>query len=117
LQLGKPQQIALEYFNFRSAPEIVSVADHLIHTEPPMHSAGDATKLAGVVEYVHKGSAVEAITDHFVPMLSEMGIELGKAAVLAPWWTHLIPVARALRGFDVPVFGPGARPPERVSFS
>jgi DNA helicase-2/ATP-dependent DNA helicase PcrA len=99
--------------NFRSAPQIVSVADHLIHTEPPMHSAGDATKLVGVVEYVHTGSAVEAITDYFVPMLGEKGIDLGKAAVLAPWWTHLIPIARALREFEVPVFGPGARPYKR----
>jgi DNA helicase-2/ATP-dependent DNA helicase PcrA len=99
--------------NFRSAPQIVAVADHLIHTEPPMHPAGAASNLVGLVEYVHVGSAVEAVTDYFVPLLEEHGIELGKAAVLAPWWTHLVPIARALRDFDVPVFGPGARPYKR----
>jgi DNA helicase II / ATP-dependent DNA helicase PcrA len=99
--------------NFRSAPQIVAVADQLIHTNPAMHSVGSASGLAGLVEYVHVGSAVEAITDYFLPILEEQGIELGKAAVLAPWWTHLVPVARALRGFDVPVFGPGARPYKR----
>ena len=99
--------------NFRSAPQIVAVADHLIHSDPAMHSVGPAGNLTGVVEYVHVNSAVEAITDYFLPLLEEQGVELGKAAVLAPWWTHLIPIARALRGFDVPVFGPGARPYKR----
>src|SRR5205807_565996 len=34
--------------NFRSAPEIVAVADRLIHTNPAMHSAGTANAVEGL---------------------------------------------------------------------
>lgn len=99
--------------NFRSAPEIVAVAETLIPTVPAMRSAGEAAHLNAEVRYVHAHLPVDAITDHFLPLLAAEGIELGKAAILAPWWTHLIPIARRLREFEVPVFGPGARPYRR----
>lgn len=99
--------------NFRCGPAIVSTASRLIPTMPGMQSAGDAAQLAAQVNYVHVGRPIDAITDHFLPALQDAGIPLGKAAILAPWWTHLIPVAHALREFDVPVFGPGARPYKR----
>lgn len=99
--------------NFRCGPAIVSTASTLIPTVPGMQSAGDAAQLAAQVNYVHVGRPIDAITDHFLPALQDAGIPLGKAAILAPWWTHLIPVARALRELDVPVFGPGARPYRR----
>ncbi|MCA3077932.1 MAG: ATP-dependent helicase [Rhodocyclaceae bacterium] len=99
--------------NFRCAPEIVAKAATLIPTTPRMRSAGDAAKRVATAAYVHVGQPIEAITEHFLPALLESGIPLGNAAILAPWWTHLIPVARALREFDVPVFGPGARPYKR----
>lgn len=99
--------------NFRCGPAIISAASTLIPTMPGMQSAGDAAQLAAQVNYVHVGRPLDAITDHFLPALQNAGIPLGKAAILAPWWTHLIPVARALREFDVPVFGPGARPYKR----
>ncbi len=99
--------------NFRCGPAIVSTASTLIPTVPEMLSTGAAAQLAAQVNYVHVDRPIDAITDHFLPALQNAGIPLGKAAILAPWWTHLIPVARALREFDVPVFGPGARPYKR----
>lgn len=99
--------------NFRSAPRIVEVAETLIPTAPPMKSAGDTAALNAELRYTHVQRPVDAITDHFLPLLASEGIELGKAAILAPWWTHLIPIARRLREFEVPVFGPGARPYRR----
>lgn len=99
--------------NFRCGPAIVTTAARLIPTVPGMQSAGDAAQFPAQVNYVNVGRPIDAITDHFLPSLQNAGIPLGKAAILAPWWTHLIPVARALREFDVPVFGPGARPYRR----
>jgi len=99
--------------NFRCGPGVVACAGTLIPTQPAMQSAGAAADLESSVSYVHVSRPLDAITDYFLPALYEAGIPLGNAAILAPWWTHLIPVARALREFDVPVFGPGARPYKR----
>ncbi len=99
--------------NFRCGPAIVGTASTLIPTVPSMHSAGDAAKLVAQVNYIHVTRPIDAITDQFLPALLDAAIPLGRAAILAPWWTHLIPVARALRELDVPVFGPGARPYKR----
>lgn len=111
-QIGADRDIALTG-NFRCGPAIVTTAATLIPTIPRMQSVGEAANFPARVEYVHVKQPIDAITDHFLPSLQEAGIPLGKAAILAPWWTHLIPVARALRDFDVPVFGPGARPYKR----
>lgn len=99
--------------NFRSGPHIVEPAQTLISRIPAMYSTGEAEHYTGVVRYQHAESPVHAITDHFLPLLQANGVSLGNAAILAPWWQHLIPVARRLRGFGVPVFGPGARPYRR----
>ncbi|WP_313903220.1 ATP-dependent helicase [Rhizobium leguminosarum] len=99
--------------NFRCGPAIVDTASTLIPTVPAMQSVGHAAQIAAQVNYVHVSRPIDAITDYFLPALQDAGIPLGKAAILAPWWTHLIPVARALRELDVPVFGPGARPYRR----
>ena len=99
--------------NFRSSRPIVTTAENVISRTPPMTAIGPNADVDVEPVYVHCGSAVEAVTDHFLPMLEEHGIPLGKAAVLAPWWQHLVPIARTLRQFDVPVFGPGARPYKR----
>ncbi len=111
-QIDAHRDIALTG-NFRCGPAIVTTASMLISTKPEMQSVGDAARLAAQVNYVHVKRPIEAITEHFLPALQDAGISLGNAAILAPWWTHLIPVARALREFDVPVFGPGARPYKR----
>lgn len=99
--------------NFRSSESIVSIAETLIPTNPGMQAGGENQTFPVAPEYVHTAAPVDAITDIFLPMLEANNIPLGNAAVLAPWWTHLIPIARRLREFDVPVFGPGARPYKR----
>lgn len=99
--------------NFRSSAKITELAERSITRVPEMVAVGEFAEFPLDPRYIHAPTALEAITDHFLPMLAENNIELGKSAVLAPWWQHLIPIARALRGFDVPVFGPGARPYKR----
>ena len=99
--------------NFRSSESIVHTAETLIPTNPGMHANGENHAFPVAPQYVHTAAPVDVITDVFLPMLAENNIPLGNAAVLAPWWTHLIPVARRLREYDVPVFGPGARPYKR----
>jgi len=99
--------------NFRSSESIVGTAETLIATNPGMEAGGDNQDFPHAPQYVHTAAPVDAITDTFLPMLEANDISLGKAAVLAPWWTHLVPIARRLREFDVPVFGPGARPYKR----
>ena len=99
--------------NFRSGPHIIQPAQTLIPRNPIMYSAGEAQNYTGVVRYEHVASPATAITDIFLPILETNGVPQGKAAILAPWWQHLVPIARTLRGFGVPVFGPGARPYQR----
>lgn len=110
--IGARQDIFLSG-NFRSAEEIIIPAQTLIRRNPAMYPTGEAAERAGTVSYAHASTATVAVTDHFLPLLEENDIPLGQAAILAPWWRHLVPIARTLREFDVPVFGPGARPYQR----
>ena len=110
--VGARQDLAISG-NFRSGPHIIQPAQTLISRNPTMYSTGQAAHYTGLVRYKHAASPVHAIVDDFLPLLQANGISLGNAAILAPWWQHLIPVARRLRGFGVPVFGPGARPYRR----
>ena len=111
-QIGARQDMAISG-NFRSGSHIIAPAESLISRNPAMYSAGQAEHHTGIVQYEHVASPANAITDHFLPLLEESGVLLGRSAILAPWWRHLVPVARRLRGFGVPVFGPGARPYRR----
>ena len=99
--------------NFRSCTGVVELAERTIARVPAMNAIGQTADFPVEPEYIHSPTALEAVTDHFLPLLEEHDIDLGNAAILAPWWQHLIPVARTLRGFGVPVFGPGARPYKR----
>ncbi len=96
--------------NFRCASEIIEPAQVLIPRAPAMQARGSAETRAGTVQYEHVVDARTGIEDYFLPSLEALGIAYGDAAVLAPWWVHLLPVARHLRNLSVPVFGPGARP-------
>ena len=96
--------------NFRCAPEIIRPAQTLIPRTPIMLAKGAAADRVGIVEYQHVASPAAGIEDYFLPVLDELGVAYGDAAILAPWWVHLVPVARHLRDLGVPVFGPGARP-------
>ena len=96
--------------NFRCAPEVITPAQTLIPRTPKMHARGSAAKREGIVQYQHVENPKTGVEDYFLPTLEALSIPYGKAAVLAPWWSHLVPVARHLRDLSVPVFGPGARP-------
>lgn len=96
--------------NFRCTPEIIVPAQTLIDRQPAMRSVGLSARQTGTVEYFHVAQPQHGITDYFLPLLEARGIPYGNSAILAPWWQHLVPVARMLREYQVPVFGPGARP-------
>ncbi|MBO6807874.1 MAG: ATP-dependent helicase [Thalassospira sp.] len=106
------ENMALSH-NFRCATQIIQPAETLIPRHPPMRSAGNAENYSGSVAYHHVASAKEGIIRSFLPLLREQKIPLGRSAILAPWWRHLVPVARNLRNLGIPVFGPGARPYQR----
>ena len=96
--------------NWRSGPPIIAHAEHLRPRSVPMVSAGEATEFTHTPVYVHSTTPQEAIEQFFLPALDELGIDYGRAAILAPWWTTLIGVGRHLRALAIPVIGPGARP-------
>lgn len=96
--------------NFRSSTNIVEAAEKIIAREPEMVAVGANRDHPSVPTYEHCNSAADAIVSHFLPLLEEHQIAIGNAAILAPWWQHLIPIACNLRSRGIPVFGPGARP-------
>ena len=93
--------------NFRCAPQIITPAETLIPRTPVMSAKGSAAARNGIVYYQHVANPATGIEDYFLPALEALGVAHGSAAVLAPWWQHLVPVARHLRDLGVPVFGPG----------
>ncbi|MBO9508299.1 ATP-dependent helicase [Thalassospira sp. A3_1] len=112
IDIQAEENLALSH-NFRCAPQVIQPAETLIPRHPPMQSAGEAENYTGSVVYHQVASAAEGIMRCFLPLLEEHQIPLGRAAILAPWWLHLVPVARHLRNHGIPVFGPGARPYQR----
>jgi DNA helicase-2/ATP-dependent DNA helicase PcrA len=60
--------------------------------------------------YQHCDSPTEAILDYFLPAIDQLNIELGDAAILAPWWRDLLAIGRELRKHGIPIIGPGSRP-------
>ncbi len=96
--------------NYRSSNLIIDHAEKLIPRIPKMFGAGDTANLRIKPIYVHTATALEAITDYFLPAIDELGISYGETAILAPWWVKLLPLGRGLRGYGIPVVGPGSRP-------
>jgi DNA helicase II / ATP-dependent DNA helicase PcrA len=109
----KAHQNAPLVANFRSGLQIVTTAQKLIARNPVMHSAGAALGYDVSVGYFHVSNSIIAMSDHFLPLIADKQVPLGKVAILAPWWQHLLPIARRLREMGVPAFGPGARPYRR----
>ena len=99
--------------NFRCSARIVAHAERLCSRTPPMQAKGDTRAFDADPEHVHASSMVDAVFDHFIPAVEDLGIPLGEAAILAPWWTALYKVARELRLRGIPMVGPGARPYRR----
>ena len=101
--------------NFRSSEPIVRRAEALIGRDPAMFAAGHASAFTEDAICQHVESHFVGITDFFLPALSELGIPLGDAAILAPVWYQLRPLGKLLRNYGVPVVGPGARPYKKNS--
>ena len=99
--------------NFRSSDPVVKHAERLCPRNPPMFPCGEAAVFAEEPQYIHVATAFEAIAEHYIPVLNELGIDYGEAAILAPWWVKLLHLGRQLREYGIPVFGPGARPYKR----
>jgi len=101
--------------NFRSTRSILALADRLCDRGEPMKAAAAHRDYQQDPEWHQVPSMEFGVRDVFIPALKKHGIPEGEAAVLAPWWTSLPPLARALRGAGVSVIGPGARPYKRSS--
>lgn len=99
--------------NFRSSDEIVAMAEKLLPRHPAMQAVGENAKTGVRAQVFSSPSMPRAITEHFLPMVSSAGIAYGACAVLAAWWTDLLPVARACSQAGISVIGPGARPYRR----
>ena len=99
--------------NFRSSSLIVRDAQLVLPREPEMIAVGNNRDFPVAPEHHHVDHPFTALTDFFLPALTEHSIPFGNAAILAPWWTTLIPLGRQLREYQVPVLGPGARPYKR----
>lgn len=99
--------------NFRSSSLVVRDAQLVLPREPEMIAVGRNRDFPVAPEHHHVDRPFAALTDFFLPALAEHSIPFGNAAILAPWWTTLIPLGRALREYQVPVLGPGARPYKR----
>ena len=99
--------------NFRSSPEIIAHANMLYPRVPPMKAVGHAKIYSNPPTWRHGTTACDVITDYFLPALDDLGIPLGKAAIIAPTWYSLFPLGRRLREYGVSVVGPGARPYRR----
>ncbi|NQT27851.1 ATP-dependent helicase [candidate division KSB1 bacterium] len=99
--------------NFRSSERIIAQAERLCPRNPAMTAGGDAIHFTEIPRYIHATTAFEAITDYFIPIIDELGINYGETAILAPWWIKLLNLGRQLRNYGIPIIGPGARPYKR----
>jgi DNA helicase-2/ATP-dependent DNA helicase PcrA len=99
--------------NFRSSEPVITHAERLLPHDPPMSACGDAAVFTEEPLYIHADTAFDAIVGYFIPDLDELGIDYGKAAILAPWWVKLLYLGRQLRARGIPIVGPGARPYKR----
>lgn len=99
--------------NFRSSKLVVDHAELLCSSNPKMVAVGENKDYHISPSYVHCASPIEGVFDHFLPALDAVGIPLGKAAVLAPWWADLLFLGRELRKRQIPIIGPGSRPYKR----
>lgn len=100
--------------NWRSSARIVALAEALCERDPAMAAVGPNTEYQYQPRIQSAASGVDAVVGGFLPLLEREGIAVTDAAVLAPAWYMLFPVARELRRLEVPVSGPGARPYKRA---
>ena len=99
--------------NFRSSTNICTHAERLCASDPPMRAVGEYAKCPIVPVHNSVSNPAEGIFDHFLPAVRELGVPLGKVAIMASWWVSLFSLARELRRQNIPAIGPGARPYKR----
>lgn len=99
--------------NFRSSSHIVDHAERMFPRRPAMMAVGGNKDYEVEPLLIRDTSSLQAITEHFLPLLEAQRIPLGEATVLAKDWASLIDLGRKLREFGIPVVGPGARPYRR----
>ncbi|MEZ5995447.1 MAG: ATP-dependent helicase [Hyphomonadaceae bacterium] len=100
--------------NFRCSTPIVDQANLLFARTPPMQAVGPTRSIKTAPVWRASRTVFTVITDEFLPAIEALGIPVGEAAILAPWWTTLFPLGRRLREYGVAVVGPGARPYRRA---
>lgn len=100
--------------NWRSSAQIVALGEALCSRDPAMAAVGPDAGYACKPRTLSAASGVDAVVGGFLPLLRREGIAVTDAAVLAPYWYMLFPIARELRRLQVPVSGPGARPYKRA---
>ncbi|CAG0986573.1 DNA helicase II [Phycisphaerales bacterium] len=100
--------------NWRSSAQIVALGEALCARDPAMVAVGSDAEHRCQPRTLSAASGVDAVVGGFLPLLTREGIAVTDAAVLAPAWYMLFPVARELRRLEVPVSGPGARPYRRA---
>ena len=99
--------------NWRSSDWIVQVADAIGPRDTPMQASGPDRDYDATPQLVVANSGIDAVVGAFLPLLDREGIDIADAAVLAPAWYLLIPIAQELRRLGVAVSGPGSRPYNR----
>ncbi|UPG96586.1 ATP-dependent helicase [Luteibacter aegosomatissinici] len=99
--------------NFRSSDEIVGMAERMLPRQPRMRARPPAARRGVSAEVYTTQDCASAVVDHFVPTAEAAHLGLGDCAVLAAWWTDLLPIARLCWQRGIPVIGPGARPYRR----
>lgn len=109
IHIGARSDIVLNG-NYRSSEKIINLAERLYQLTPPMVAVGKHRRCPIEPSYIQTHTPFHCLWDYFLPALDEYRIDLGKAAVLAPWWFTLFKLGRQLRDRNVPIVGPGARP-------
>jgi DNA helicase-2/ATP-dependent DNA helicase PcrA len=99
--------------NFRSSAGICTHAERLCASVPPMRAVGEYAECLIVPTHQTVVNPAAGIFDHFLPAVRELGVPLGKVAILASWWVSLYKLAGELRAQGIPAIGPGARPYKR----
>lgn len=99
--------------NFRSSTHICAHAERLCASDPPMRAVGEHADCPIVPTHKTVANPADGIFGHFLPAVRELGVPLGRVAIMASWWVSLFKLARDLRSQDIPVVGPGARPYKR----
>jgi len=99
--------------NYRSSSNIITFAERLCPSNPPMTAVGPNRNAGEDPIFVACDSYAEVILTQFIPALRARRISFGEAAILGPQWPTLYHLARELRANDISVMGPGARPYRR----